>query len=126
MGKLAAAAATTATRSPFTNGENFPVPYERTGEYYPAFSLAVRYLLDSRGAGRTLLDVKAMFADMVNEGRFAPAFARTFGMTVAEYEQRFPDLIADYLRRTGTSAPLGTRIPIFPLRWTDRPPEIRE
>ncbi len=105
---------------------NFPVPYERTGEYYPAFSLAVRYLLDSRGAGRTLLDVKAMFADMVNEGRFAPAFARTFGMTVDEYEQRFPDLIADYLRRTGTSAPLATSGTISPLRWTDGPPEIRE
>jgi len=105
---------------------NFPVPYERTGEYYPAFSLAVRYLLDSRGADRTLLDVKAMFADMVSNGSFAPAFARTFGMTVDEYEQRFPDLIADYLQRTGTSVTQGAPPAVYPLRWTDRPPDARE
>ena len=105
---------------------NFPVPYERTGEYYPAFSLAVRYLLDSRGADRTLLDVKAMFADMVSNGSFAPAFAGTFGMTVDEYEQRFPDLIADYLQRTGTSVTQGAPPAVYPLRWTDRPPDARE
>jgi hypothetical protein len=105
---------------------NFSFPYERTGEYYPAFSLAVRYLLDSRGAGRTLLDVKAMFADMVNEGRFAPAFARTFGMTVEEYEQRFPDLIADYLQRTGTTSPPWAQSAVSPLHWTDLPPQAAE
>jgi hypothetical protein len=105
---------------------NFPVPYERTGEYYPAFSLAVRYLLDSRGAGRTPLDVKAMYADMVSSGSFAAPFARMSGMTVHEYEQRFPALIVDYLQRTGTSAPPWMTITPPLHYWTDWPRRITE
>jgi hypothetical protein len=100
---------------------DFTIPYGRTGEYYNAFSLAVRYLLDSRGLGRTPLDVKAMYADMVSTGSFAPAFARMFGMTVEEYEDHFPELIADYLSRTGVSISPGTVQNISPLSWSDGP-----
>jgi hypothetical protein len=100
---------------------DFTIPYGRTGEYYPAFSLAVRYLLDSRGLGRTPLDVKAMYADMVSSGSFAEPFARTFGMTVEEYEDHFPELIVDYLSRTGVSIAPGTVQNISPLSWSDGP-----
>jgi hypothetical protein len=105
---------------------DFTIPYGRTGEYYPAFSLAVRYLLDSRGVGRTTLDVKAMVADMVSSGNFAEPFARTFGMTVEEYEDQFPELIADYLQRTGTAAPLRTRGSVSPFTWSDQPRKFAE
>jgi hypothetical protein len=103
---------------------DFTIPYGRTGEYYPAFSLAVRYLLDSRGIGRTPLAVKAMYVDMVSSGSFAEPFARTFGMTVEEYENHFPELIADYLRRTGTSLPQGAWPSIFPYPWSDQPRRV--
>jgi hypothetical protein len=70
--------------------------------------------------------VKAMYADMVSTGSFAPAFARTFGMTVEEYGDHFPELIADYLRRTGTSAQLETRKIVFPYPWSDQPRMLEE
>ena len=105
---------------------DFTIPYGRTGEYYPAFSLAVRYLLDSRGVGKTPLDVKAMYADMVSSGSFAEPFARMCGMTVEEYENHFPELIADYLQRTGTSLPTGERTTVSPYPWSDPPRRLLE
>jgi hypothetical protein len=68
-------------------------------EYYPAFDLAVRYLLDPDGLGKTFQDVMAMYLDM-EAGTpmfFEAAFEKHMGITVAEYEEQFFTRMADYL-----------------------------
>lgn len=78
---------------------DYPVPHERVSEYYPMFGLAVKYLLDPLGHGKTLLDMKAMLLELARGGTFCTeAFERYFGMTIEYYEDHFFDLISDYLR----------------------------
>jgi hypothetical protein len=77
--------------------QDLPVPHARTGEYYPMFGLAVRYLLEPMGGGRTHLDVRAMVEDMVSGDPFETAFERRFGMSVDEYEAGFLTLIREFL-----------------------------
>ncbi|RPH26051.1 MAG: hypothetical protein EHM93_19755 [Bacteroidales bacterium] len=78
---------------------NFPVPYGRVGEYYPAFSLAVRFLLDTKGLGKSPDDVKAMIKDMLVTRNFATSFEKYMGISVAYYEEHFNELIAEFLRK---------------------------
>jgi hypothetical protein len=80
--------------------DSSPVDDSRIGEYYPMFGLAVRYLLDENGLGRTFLDVKAMFSDMQNTESFRASFETFMGITVEYYEENFFDLIADFLNQT--------------------------
>ena len=76
---------------------DFPVSDARTGEYYPMFGLAVEYLLDERGQGKTLLDVKRMFEDLSRGGCFfTEAFEAHMGISVPYYESYFFSLITDY------------------------------
>jgi len=79
-----------------------PVPNSRIGEYYPMFGLAVRYLLDENGLGKTFLDVKAMYLDMLNTESFRTSFETYMGITVEYYEENFFDLITDFLNQTGS------------------------
>jgi len=81
---------------------DLPVPHARTGEYYPMFGLAVRYLLDPLGQGRTRLDVRAMVEDMVMGDPFETAFERRFGMSVDAYEAGFLTFIRAFLRATAS------------------------
>lgn len=77
---------------------DFPLPNERTGEYYPMFGLAVRYLLDENGQGKTILDVKAMFNDMLTTRDFATSFETYMGMSVGYYEENFFALMESFLQ----------------------------
>lgn len=64
---------------------------------YPMFELAVRYLVDENGLGRTLEDVRNVFLDIRAGLTFAEAFENRFGFSPAEYEASFFDRIANFL-----------------------------
>lgn len=66
--------------------------------YYPMFQLAVEYLIDVNGHGRTLNDVKELFLDVRHGVPFPIAFNNNFGMSVSSYQSRFFDLMNDYLQ----------------------------
>lgn len=68
-------------------------------EYYRLFELAVRYVLDENGMGRSFRDVLGLFYDL-REGRsFADAFERRFGASVSAFEADFFDRMRVYLTK---------------------------
>ncbi len=106
---------------------DFTGPLRANGRVLPRLQPGRALPAGQPRGGPDALDVKAMFADMVNSGLVrAEPFARTFGMTVEEFEDHFPDLIVDYLRRTGTSTSLWARSTVFPYAWSDQPRRFAE
>ena len=73
------------------------IPAQRSAEYYPMFGLAVRYLVDPEGLGKTYIDVKAMFVDIRAGMNFAEAFEIHMGMSLEYYEEHFYALMQAYL-----------------------------
>lgn len=69
----------------------------RREQYYPVFGVAVRYLVDPKGQGRTLIDVRNMFSDIGNGVDFATAFETHMGMSLEYYEENFYNLIQAFL-----------------------------
>jgi hypothetical protein len=65
--------------------------------YYPMFGLAVRYLVDPRGWGKSHIDVKHMFSDMAAGMDFPQAFQTRMGMSLTFYEDHFWALMEAYL-----------------------------
>lgn len=65
--------------------------------YYPMFQLAVRYLTDQNGHGKTLRDLGNLFLDVRDGIDFATAFEDRLGLSVVDYEAQFFDLMRDYL-----------------------------
>ncbi|MBN2088291.1 Ig-like domain-containing protein [candidate division KSB1 bacterium] len=78
---------------------DFNVPFETTGEYYPAFALAVRYLIDSKGLGKNAADLKEILLDMRKTKDFAVSFEKVMGISVNYYENNFVRLIEEYLQK---------------------------
>ena len=71
---------------------------ERVGEYYPLFHLAVKYLLDDRGMGKNLSDVKNMFSLLAeNETDFSEAFEIHMGISLSEFKESFFERMSTYL-----------------------------
>ncbi len=72
---------------------------ERTNgfEYYPMFDLAVRYLLDGEGHGKSYTEVLAMCEEMRAGAVFEYAFQKHMGITVQEFETGFQDRVTAYL-----------------------------
>lgn len=68
--------------------------------YYPMAQLAVEYLLDPRGMGKTPADLAAVMRDMGDDVPFAEAFEHHMGISQADYETRFFALIDAYLPRS--------------------------
>jgi hypothetical protein len=77
---------------------DYPVPFNRIGEYYPMFELAVRYLLDEKGQGKTFSDLKNFYEALKNGDSFNDAFESYMDISVAYYELHFFDLITGYLQ----------------------------
>ena len=65
--------------------------------YYLAFELAVRYLLDPRGLGKTPEDVRNMYLAIRAGAPFGAAFEAQMGLSLASYEADFWTLMAQYL-----------------------------
>jgi len=66
--------------------------------YYPMFQLAVEYLVDVNGHGKSFNDIKNLFMDVSVGVPFPTAFENRFGMSLLEYEVQFFDLMSDYLQ----------------------------
>lgn len=75
---------------------DFPPAANRT-RYYQLFELAVRYLLNSRGLGKTYAEVLQLFYELRRGVSFAVSFVDYFGITVNEYEETFFELLRIYL-----------------------------
>lgn len=73
--------------------------------YYPMANLAVQYLLDPRGLGRSPKDLAAVMLDLGNGVSFADSFEQHFGITESDYETQFFDRIDAYLPQH--QSPLG-------------------
>lgn len=65
--------------------------------YYPMFQLAVEYLTDPDGHGKSYKDIKDLFLDVSVGVPFQTAFKNRLGITVREYEIQFFNLMNEYL-----------------------------
>ncbi|MBN1779854.1 hypothetical protein JW948_01910 [bacterium] len=78
--------------------EDLPISKYDVGEYYPVFGLAFRYLIDKKGLGKSMRDVRAMFSDLADRTtHFEVAFEKHMGIRLADYESSFFDRMAAYL-----------------------------
>ena len=68
-----------------------------TGAYGPYYELAVRYVMDDNGHDRSWDDIKNLFLDMRQGLSFSQSFGNRMGLSLAEYEQNFFDLMLVYL-----------------------------
>ena len=66
--------------------------------YYPMFQLAVEYLVDMNGHGKTFIDLKSLFLDVSVGVPFPAAFENWFEISLWDYENQFFDLMNDYLQ----------------------------
>jgi len=72
--------------------EDFPQSVRdqnQTGKYYPFFGLAMEYLIDEKGAGKSYQYILNLFYDVRNGIEFPVTFQLTFGFDVKEYETEF-------------------------------------
>ena len=65
--------------------------------HYPIFRLAIEYLLDENGGGRSLEDMRNLITDVSEGSTFAAAFETRVGMSLDDYEAGFFDLMDSYL-----------------------------
>ena len=76
---------------------DLPIIQSDVGQYYPMFGLAVKYLLDNNGLGKSLIDVREMLSAMSqNNSTFAEEFENYFGISLQEFEASFFDRINNY------------------------------
>ena len=68
--------------------------------YYPMAHLAVQYLLDPRGLGRSPGDLAAVMLDMGNDMPFEEAFETHIGIAETDYEEQFFGLMGGFLPRS--------------------------
>lgn len=76
---------------------------------YPMFQLAVEYLLDDDGYGRSPEDARDVFIDVAEGASFEAAFEDRMGVSLAAYEREFFDRMDGYLPeyRNPVFSPLG-------------------
>jgi hypothetical protein len=73
---------------------------------YPMSGLAVEYLIDPAGLGKTPEDLTRILLDMADDVPFTNAFETHLGISVYDYGDRFFALMGDYLPQSDTSAPV--------------------
>ncbi|MGD8306997.1 MAG: hypothetical protein PVF17_10105 [Ignavibacteria bacterium] len=73
------------------------VPLSRASEYYPAFHLAVKYLLESNDINRSVIDVKNMFFEIAATRDFTTAFENNFGISIEYFRDNYYELMIDFL-----------------------------
>jgi hypothetical protein len=65
--------------------------------FYPMFHLALRYLIDPAGRGRSCLDARDLWVDVGEGIEFSVALRNRFGLSESEFEDQFFQLMRDYL-----------------------------
>jgi hypothetical protein len=75
---------------------DFPEGADRH-EYYRLFELAMSYILDDRGMGRSYQDVLRLFHDLRNGVSFSASFEDRFGIAVGDLEDEVFDRLRAYL-----------------------------
>ena len=65
--------------------------------YYPMFELAVSYLAHPAGIGSERTDFRDIYLDIRDAEIFASAFENRLGISLAEYETDFFELMRDFL-----------------------------
>ena len=65
--------------------------------HYPMYQLAVEYLMDADGFGKSPQDLAGIFTDMADGSDFPTAFENRLGISLTDYEEQFFDLMSDYL-----------------------------
>jgi hypothetical protein len=65
--------------------------------YYPLFGLAVRWLMDGRGLGRSYVDAKNLFRDIANGMDFPRAFHKHMGITQEYFRENFYEFMERFL-----------------------------
>ncbi|MBN2416536.1 hypothetical protein JXO52_11880 [bacterium] len=75
------------------------IPANEVGAFYPAFGLAVRYLVHKDGLGKRYTDIKHMFQELAMlEITFPEAFEKYMGITLEEYENTFFERMDNFLK----------------------------
>ena len=72
-------------------------PRARTEYHYPMYRLAVEYLMDADGFGKSPQDLAGIFMDIADGSDFRTAFENRVGISQEDYEEQFFDLMNDYL-----------------------------
>jgi len=65
--------------------------------HYPMFQLAVEYLMDEDGHGRSAEDARDVMIDVAEGASFEAAFEDRMGISLADYERDFYGLVEEYL-----------------------------
>jgi hypothetical protein len=68
------------------------------GLWYPMFELAVRYVLDIKGYGKSMPDIKKLFLDLRNSSSFSISFEKMTGTTLEDFENNYFSLILPFLQ----------------------------
>jgi len=84
-----------------TPGEYDPLAYYFY--YYPMSQLAVAYLVDPKGLGKSPRDFTRMLLDMGDGAPFAGAFEKHMGISLSTYRSQFFDLMDVYLPQSSDS-----------------------
>lgn len=99
------------TLSPISVKTYSQITSPHAGEYfhYPMFQLAVEYLLDEDGYGRSPADVRDVFIDVAGGASFEAAFEERMGTRLDDYDRDFFDLMEGHLPqyRNPLFSPLG-------------------
>lgn len=85
--------------SGFSRHEERQYDADVLGDYYLFFELAVRYLVDPNGHGRSVLDIRDIYLDIRAGQRFTQAFESRMDLSVEEYEANFFTIMLEYLGR---------------------------
>jgi hypothetical protein len=77
--------------------------------HFPMFHLAVEYLMDDHGQGRSLADMTGMLIDVDEGASFEASFENRMGLRLENFENEFFSLMSAYLPqyRNPVFAPVG-------------------
>lgn len=99
------------TISPISFKTDSQITSPEAGEHfnYPMFQLAVEYLMDEDGYGRSPADARDVLIDVAGGASFEAAFEDRMGTSLADYEGEFFDRMEEYLPqyRNRLFSPLG-------------------
>lgn len=81
--------------------------------HYPMWHLAVDYLFAEDGMARPVPEATGLFLHMAGGVRFEEAFSDRFGMEVADYRDRFFELMDEYLPQRSRPIPFTRQGVVF-------------